>query len=89
MPPKKINKKPAELESVQTPPIPTPQDHAVALERVRLVYENHLVDEMGMLHNRFVAYIAESRLPLPQVLLVLEMLVSETIDQAKKKYVGA
>jgi len=86
---KKI-KKPAEMESVHTQPtpIPTPQDHAAALERVRLVYENHLTDEMGMLHNRFVAFIAESRLPLPHVLLVLEMLISETIDQAKKKYMG-
>jgi hypothetical protein len=41
---------------------------------------------MALLHNRFVAFIAESRLPLPQVLLVLEMLITETIDQAKRKY---
>ncbi len=67
-------------------PTPTPQDHAAALEKLRLVYENHLVDEMGLLHNRFVAFIAESRLPLPQVLLVLQMLVAETVDQAKRKY---
>ena len=67
---------------------PTPEDQAAALKRVALVYENHLNDEMGMLHNRFVAFIAESRLPLPHVLLVLKMLESETIDQAKKKYIG-
>lgn len=67
---------------------PTQVDHEAALAHLRGVYEDHLVDSMGMLHNRFVAFVAESRLPLPQVLLVLEMLVSETIEQARKKYVG-
>jgi len=85
MPSKKIK---PEIESAKPQAVPTPQDHAAALERVRLVYENHLTDEMGILHNRFVAFISESRLPLPHVLLVLEMLISETIDQAQKKYVG-
>jgi hypothetical protein len=67
---------------------PTVEQHDAAVAHLRGVYEDHLVDSMGLLHNRFVAFVAESRLPLPQVLLVLEMLVSETIEQAKKQYLG-
>jgi hypothetical protein len=66
----------------------TPEEEAAVLAKLRLVYEKHLDDEMGLLHNRFVAFISESRLPLPQVLLVLEMLVAETKYQAMKKYLG-
>lgn len=43
-------------------------------------------DEMGQLHNRFVAFISESKLPLPMVVLVLEMLLAEATDQALVKY---
>jgi hypothetical protein len=67
---------------------PTVEQLEAAMAHLRGVYEDNLVDSMGMLHNRFVAFVAESKLPLPQVLLVLEMLVSETIEQAKKKYLG-
>ena len=65
---------------------PTVADHEAAVAHLRSAYEDHLNDSMALLHNRFVAFIAESRLPLPQVLLVLEMLVAETIVQAKTKY---
>ena len=65
---------------------PTVADHEAAVAHLRGVYEDHLNDSMALLHNRFVAFIAESRLPLPQVLLVLEMLTAETIMQAKTKY---
>lgn len=65
---------------------PTVMDHEAAMEHLRGAYEDHLNDSMALLHNRFVAFIGESRLPLPQVLLVLQMLVAETIDQAKQKY---
>jgi len=65
---------------------PTVADHEAAVAHLRSVYEDHLNDSMALLHNRFVAFVAESRLPLPQVLLVLEMLVVETIEQAKTKY---
>jgi hypothetical protein len=54
----------------------------------QVVYEKHLEDSMAHLHNQFVAFVSESRLPLPQVLLVLEMLVIQTIEQARKKYLG-
>jgi len=65
---------------------PTVENHEAAVAHLRSVYEDHLNDSMALLYNRFVAFIAESRLPLPQVLLVLEMLVAETIAQAKTKY---
>jgi predicted dithiol-disulfide oxidoreductase (DUF899 family) len=67
---------------------PTVAEHEAAVAHLRTVYEDHLNESMAHLHNRFVAFIGESRLPLPQVLLVLEMLVAETIDQAKRKYLG-
>jgi len=65
---------------------PSEQEKAAALEKVAKLYEEALDDKMGLLHNRFVAFIAEARLPLPQVVLVLEILLSETIEQAKVKY---
>jgi hypothetical protein len=65
---------------------PTQAQHDAAIAQLRSAYEDHLNDTMALLHNRFVGYIAESRLPIPQVLLVLKMLVSETIEQAKRKY---
>ena len=51
-------------------------------------YEVHLADEMGRLHNQFVAFIATARLPLPHVLMVLDMLKRETLDQAYKDFLG-
>jgi hypothetical protein len=59
----------------------------VADEALR--YEAYLEDQMGHLHNRFVAFISESRLPLPQALLVIKMLEAEIMEQASKKYLGA
>ena len=51
-------------------------------------YEARLNDQMANLHNQFVAFIAAANVPLPQTLLVLQMLVQETIEQAYKKYLG-
>lgn len=67
---------------------PTVENHEAAVAHLREVYEDYLNESMAQLHNRFVAFIAESRLPIPQVLLVLHMLIAETTDQAKKKYLG-
>ena len=67
---------------------PTTLDHEAAIAKLRGLYEDHLEETMALLHNRFVAFIGESRLPLPQVLLVLELLVTETVAQAKQKYLG-
>ena len=46
------------------------------------------VDRMGQLHNRFVAYISESEMPLPEVILVLTMLLNEATELARLKYLG-
>jgi hypothetical protein len=65
---------------------PTVEQRQAALNHLATLYEDQLEQSMAQLYNRFVAFIAESRLPLPQVLLVLQMLVAETVAQAKKKY---
>jgi len=51
-------------------------------------YDAQLEEQMGQLHNQFVGFIAAARLPLPQVLLVLQILVAETVAQAQEKYLG-
>lgn len=51
-------------------------------------YMARLDDSMGQLHNQFVAFIASAKLPLPNVLLVLEIVKSEIVDQASLKYLG-
>ena len=66
-----------------------PEVEAVAEAHEALRHEAYLEDQMGHLHNRFVAFIAESRLPLPQALLVIETLKAEIMEQAAKKYLGA
>jgi hypothetical protein len=65
---------------------PTQAQYDAAIAQLHSAYEDHLNQTMAHLHNRFVAFIGESRLPIPQVLLVLGILTSETIEQAKKKY---
>jgi hypothetical protein len=57
------------------------------LQQLGEAYSTQLDDQMGLLYNQFVVYISTSKLPLPQVLLVLEMLVNETVSQAKHRYV--
>lgn len=55
---------------------------------LRREVEIEITDEMGELHNNFVAIISASKIPLPHVSLVLDMLKRETIEQAFKKYLG-
>ncbi len=45
-------------------------------------------EQMADLHNRFVAYISEAKIPLPFVITVLELLLHEAREQAIKKYLG-
>ena len=59
-----------------------------AMGQLTKLYESEIADEMGKLHNRFVAYISEARLPLTHVIMVLEMLHQETLELAKKQYLG-
>lgn len=66
---------------------PTPQQlKAVAMKRLEDVYGKHLVDSMGELHNRLVAYISEARIPLPHLVLVLELLRDEAVELARREY---
>jgi len=51
-------------------------------------YESQLDERMGQLYNQFVSFISASQLPLSQVLIVLEIIIRETVDQAKKRYLG-
>ena len=74
---------------------PTEEEIRAAVEKQQAMfavlseaYSAKLDEEMGKLHNQFVAFIATARLPLPQVLLVLEILVKETVEQAIAKYLG-
>lgn len=60
----------------------------IIMEELNSAYLNALDTEMGQLHNQFVAFISASKLPLPQVSLVLEILLRETIDHAIQKYIG-
>lgn len=59
-------------------------------EIINMVIENYntaIDQQMEHLHNRFVAYIAESKLPVMQVVMVLQILLSEAVEMATKKYV--
>lgn len=88
---KATNRKQPVIKETPPPVVPTPELTLApdALEAVRGLYESYLDDEMGNLHNQFVAFISESKLPLPQVLIVLKILEAETIEIARHKYMGA
>jgi len=51
-------------------------------------YEDRVNDSMGHLYNRFVGFISESKVPLPQVVVVLQMLLHESMQLAKERYIG-
>ena len=67
---------------------PDEKTHQELMQKVSGLYDKKLDDEMGKLHNQFVGFISAAELPIPQVLLVLEMLKKETVDQAYRKYLG-
>lgn len=58
------------------------------LEKITQEYEAQKIDRMGRLHEQFVAFISESKLPFTEVALVLQMLLNENMELAKKKYLG-
>lgn len=58
------------------------------IEKIILDHENAIEDRMGHLYNRFVGYIAEAKLPIPQVITVLSMLQKDALGIADKKYKG-
>lgn len=73
-------------KSPETKAVKDAQLKAILLKQADVLYREHLSNEMGKLHNRFVAFISESRLPLPQIMLVLDMLKNEAVDLARKAY---
>ena len=48
-------------------------------------YEQAQDDLTGNLHNRFVGFISEAKVPLYNVLVVLEILKAEVVEQIRKK----
>ncbi len=63
--------------------------HAATQALLRESYEAQLDEQMGQLHDQLIVFISTAQLPLPQVLLVLEILISETTEQARQHYMGA
>ena len=60
-------------------------------EIVDMILENQAVqveERMGLLHNRFVAFIAEAQIPIPEVVTLLHVLLAEATEMALKKYIG-
>lgn len=51
-------------------------------------YENAIDKRMEILHSRFEVFISEAKLPIIQVIAVLQLLLAEAIDMAKRKYLG-
>ena len=56
------------------------------LKQFEIQFDETLNDRMGHLHNRMVAFVAESRLPITHVITVLQILLSEATEQAKQKF---
>jgi len=59
---------------------------AELLKQFESQFDETLNERMGHLHNRMVAFVAESRLPITHVITVLQMLLTEATDQALKKF---
>lgn len=57
-----------------------------ALKELSKVYDQKIEDDMGKLHNQIVGFISTSGIPLPHVVMVLEMLKREAVNLAFKKY---
>lgn len=61
---------------------------AMVVAQLRAEYEASISSEMGQLYNQFIAFIAATKVPLPNVLVVLEILKRNTIEQAVTMYLG-
>lgn len=71
-------------------PVTKQENQQMPPEIVNMIIENYntvLEDQMGHLHNQFVVYISESKLPVMQVIMVLQIILNEAVDLAKVKYV--
>ena len=66
------------------------QDRQLPPEIITMIIENYntaIDQQMEHLHNRFVLYVSESKLPIMQVIMVLNILLKESVDMAMQKYV--
>lgn len=80
----------AKKKIVEETPQEDPGNKQIPPEIVKMIIDNYnimLDQEMEKLHNRFVAYISESKLPIMQVIMVLQILLGEAVEMANKKYV--
>jgi hypothetical protein len=64
----------------------TEEKQKALMEELSKSYELQLDEQMGFLHNQFETFISASRLPISHVVMVLEMLKTEAIAMAFKKY---
>lgn len=51
-------------------------------------YNEYINDQAGMLNNKIIAFVSESKIPLIQVMLVLEILLENCKRQCYEKYLG-
>lgn len=66
------------------------QERQLPPEIIKLIIENYntaIDQQMEYLHNQFVVYISESKLPIMQVIMVLQILLKESVEMAIQKYV--
>lgn len=69
---------------------PTPEElTAAAFRKMQQMYEVQLDDKMGKLHNQLIAYVSQAQIPLPHLVLVLDLLKDEAVQLAKQKYMKA
>ena len=77
------------MANPEAEPDRSPPGRALPAEIINKILENNeaaITERMGNLHNKFVGFISEARIPLPQVILVLQMLLKEATDMALRKY---
>ena len=87
---------PIEKETLEAP-AETPGPTQVSMDwftkpEIRLVlemeYNKRMEKAAGLLRNKFISYISESKLPLSLVLLVFSLLTKELEEECQKKYLG-
>jgi len=58
---------------------------SAAIKAILDEHEEEVNTATGKLYNRFVAYIAEAKVPLYHVMVVLDILKAEVTEQIRKK----
>lgn len=67
-----------------------PGNKQIPPEIVKMIIDNYniMIDQqMELLHNRIAAYVSEAKLPVMQVIMVLQILLGEAVEMATTKYV--